>query len=107
MKTTINLYEFREAFQEIRPNNFSYEGLEVLFDYLEECENDLGEEYEFDVIALCCDFSEDSVDVIAEQYSIDVSGLTSRGKVEKVEEYLQDEGVLVGATDLGFVYRQF
>ncbi len=107
MKTTVNLYEFREAFQKIRPSNFSYEGLEVLFDYLEECEQDTGEEFELDVIALCCDFSEDNPEVIAEQYSIDISGLTSRGKLEKVEEYLQDEGVLIGATKLGFVYRQF
>ena len=107
MKTTVNLYEFREAFQRIRPSNFSYEGLEVLFDYLEECEKDTGEEWELDVIALCCDFSEDNPEVIAEQYSIDISGLTSRGKLEKVEEYLQDEGVLIGATKLGFVYRQF
>ena len=107
MKTTISLHDFREAFQRIRPSCFSYEGLEVLFDYFEEYEQDTGEELELDVIAVCCDFSEDTPEVIADQYSIDISGLTSRGKLEKVEEYLIDEGALIGATSDGFVYRQF
>ena len=37
MKTTVYLNEFRDAFQKIRPDNFSYEGLGALFEYLEEC----------------------------------------------------------------------
>jgi len=58
MKKTIGYYEFRDEFMEVRPNNFSYEGLQALWDYLEMLENDLGEELELDVIALCCDFTE-------------------------------------------------
>lgn len=38
MKTTVQLSDFRDAFQRVRPDNFSYDGLEVLFDYLEDCE---------------------------------------------------------------------
>lgn len=41
-----------------RTTNFSYAGLNALFDYLAEYEEDTGEELELDVIALCCDFTE-------------------------------------------------
>ena len=58
MKQTISEYWFRNAFQDIRPNNFTYEGLTALYDYLIEWEEDLRTELELDVIALCCDFSE-------------------------------------------------
>ena len=39
-------------------NNFSYEGLNSLFDYLEELEEDMGKETEFDPVAICCEYSE-------------------------------------------------
>ena len=54
MKQTISLHDFRQAFQSIRPDSFSYEGLEALYDFLEEVDPD----YDLDVIALCCDFTE-------------------------------------------------
>lgn len=109
MKTTVNLYEFRQAFQNIRPDNFSYEGLEVLFDYLEECENDLGEEYELDVIALCCDFSEDTPLSIAENYGIEVDINENDEEImQQVKDFLEVETIMLGSTDAGtIVYRQF
>jgi hypothetical protein len=56
MKQTVNKYQFAEAFKTAgRGDQFSYKGLDALFDWLEE-EDDGG--YELDVIALCCDFSE-------------------------------------------------
>jgi hypothetical protein len=58
MITTVNLYDFREAFRTHYANNFSYDGLAALFDYLEQLEEDLGEPMELDVIALCCDYTE-------------------------------------------------
>ena len=58
MKQTINFYDFQKAFQELRPNSFTYEGLRALFEYLEDLEDSTGEEIEFDVIVLCCDFIE-------------------------------------------------
>ena len=72
MKQTVNLYEFREAFRAIRPDNFSYEGLDILFEYLEQLGEDIGEEIELDVIAICCDYSEDDFQVVAEQFELDV-----------------------------------
>ena len=58
MKITINFSQFCDAFSDSYKNNFSYEGKEALFDYLENYENDTGEEVELDTIALCCDYSE-------------------------------------------------
>ena len=54
MKKTINLYDFRQEFIKYdRTHHFSYEGLEVLFNYLEEYE-----EYELNVVDLCYKYTE-------------------------------------------------
>lgn len=59
MKKTIDFYDFNEAFIDYRrTDNFSYAGRKALFEYLEEYEQDIGEEIELDVIALCCEYSE-------------------------------------------------
>lgn len=114
MKQTVDLYTFRNAFQNLRPDNFSHEGLEVLFDYLEEYESATGEELELDVIAICCDFSEDAADSIARSYNIDVEDCEDADEVaEAVKEYLEDEGAFIGESfqlaegGSQFVYRSF
>lgn len=109
MKQTINVYLFREAFNRMgRGDNFSYEGLGVLFDYLESLEDDGGGEWELDVIAFCCDFSEDEARAIAHAYGIDTQGMDDDEVTESVREYLNDECVLVGEPFEGtFLYRNF
>jgi hypothetical protein len=68
----------------IRPDNFSRNGLQCLYDYLIELEDDIGEEIEFDVIALCCDFSEyKDLNEIKEAYS------TEFEDIEDLREYTQ------------------
>ena len=114
MKTTVNIYTFREAFNRMgRGEQFSYQGLEVLFDYLEELEH-CEEEYELDVIALCCDFAEDTARGIAEAYSIDLSeteGLDDdaiEGAIKSIViEYLEEKGAFVGDTLQSIIYREF
>lgn len=54
----INVYQFRDAFREIRPDNFSYAGLGALFEYLDDLSDDIGEPITLDVIALCCEYAE-------------------------------------------------
>lgn len=113
MKQTVNFYDFCRAFESIRPDNFSDSGLSALFDYLEQYEEDVGEDLELDVIALCCDFSEDWADNIAADYNIDIEDAEGdpEAVAEIVREYLQDEGAYVGEAgedDTGrasFVYR--
>jgi len=58
MKQSINMYDFERAFKNFERDNFSYDGLKALFEYLEEYEEGTGEEVELDVIALCCDYME-------------------------------------------------
>jgi hypothetical protein len=59
VRRTVNVYDFRQAFVDYdRAENFSYAGLEALFEYLVSLEEDTGEEMELDVIGICCDFSE-------------------------------------------------
>ena len=70
MKKTVSSDAFVREFKEIRPDNFSLNGLECLFEYIEEMENDIDEEFEFDVIALCCDYTEyDDIEEYNEAYS--------------------------------------
>ena len=68
---TIDIYEFRRAFTDYnRADQFSYEGLGALFDWLEEMSNDCTEPYELDVIGLCCEFTEYSdLDEIKQAYN--------------------------------------
>ena len=106
MKTTIYLNEFRDYFNKIRPNNFRYEGLGILFEYLEEFENDTGKEMELDVIALCCDYCEESLSNIVDSYSIDLEGEDDHEQA--VKDYLEDKTTLVGITkDGNFIYQVF
>ena len=59
MKQSINNYQFHRAFERMgRGKQFTYEGLNALFDYLEEYEDGTGETIELDVIALCCEYTE-------------------------------------------------
>ena len=78
MKQTINVFQFRDAFlqSDTYKNNFSYEGLAVLFDYLEELEDSTGEEMELDVVAICCDFQEmENVQEFNELYEQDCKNM--------------------------------
>ena len=109
MKTNVSFYDFQREFEQCRPDNFSRQGLGVLWDYLEQYEEDCGEELELDVIALCCDFSEASVEQIADGYSIDLSecGGDYYEISEAVRKHLEDNGALIGEVSGGFVYRDF
>ena len=103
MKQSINFYQFQTAFNEIRPNNFSYNGLKLLFNHLEEYEESTGEEIELDVIALCCDFVESSLEEINSNYPNEEAL-----NLEDAIEYLRDNTDYVGKTDEDkLVFLQF
>ena len=70
MQNTITQFQFCDWFQQNRPNNFTYEGSKALFHYLEDLEDSIGEEIDFDPIALCCEYDEyDSLKECLEAYS--------------------------------------
>ena len=58
MKTTVGYYDFVKAFKDYDREAHFPTGLSALWDYLEEMEEDTGEELELDVIGLCCDYTE-------------------------------------------------
>lgn len=114
MKTTVSRYDFERAFADAgRKDQFSYEGLKALFEYLEDYEEQTGEEIELDVIALCCDYSEDTAEEIARNYSIDLSHLDPEDDdyeeqcTDAVREYLCENTTYIGDTSTGFVYAAF
>lgn len=59
MKEQINLNIFCDRFKQMnRDNNFSCDGKKALFDYLEQYEEDIGQEIELNIIDLCCEYNE-------------------------------------------------
>ena len=73
MKQTVTGDMFVQAFQQIRPNNFSLEGLHLLYTGLESLESDLGNDIELDVIAICCDYTESTPAEVIEMYGLEKS----------------------------------
>jgi hypothetical protein len=108
MYQSVNWYQFKDAMQK-HDTHFSIDGLDILFDYLEALEQDIGEEMELDPIALRCDYAEALPMELAEDYDIDISEATNDEEVlELVKAHLEDEGALIGVTDKNtIVYRQF
>lgn len=108
MKQTIGLSQFVDAFMSIRPMNFTHEGLEILFNGLEELEEDTGEEMELDVIALCCDFCEMHYTEILRQYNIDYDDVEDDCIDDVIMGYLEQNTWVLGKTDRdSYVFRQF
>lgn len=59
MFTQISLNLFNQEFKRFgREDHFTDAGLEALFNYLEQYEEECGEQIQLDVIALCCDYTE-------------------------------------------------
>jgi hypothetical protein len=110
MKTTVNNSQFHDAFHRAgRGNQFSHEGLNILFGYLEQLEEDIGQEIELDVIGLCCEYSESAPDQIAKDYNIGLRGNESPAELAKeVLETLYDHTQVAGVCPNGnIVFAQF
>ena len=109
MKQTINSSDFVDAFRTYgRQNQFSYDGLCALFEYLEEMEDGMGEEMELDVIALCCDFSEfaDPIEAATEHgWEADPDADDNENK-EAALEWLQDRTSVI-THDSGIIIQSF
>ena len=99
MKKSISKYEFIEEFKNMnREENFSYEGRLALFDYLEEYEEDTGEEIELDIIALCCEYTEyENIEEFNNNYGKDCETL------EDIEYYTQ----VINIDDTRFIIQDF
>jgi hypothetical protein len=103
MKYTMTRHVFIDMMKAQRPDNFTYEALNLLWDHFEEWEQDTGEEVDFDCISICCDFSEDTPEAIAQNYSIDTEGMTEGQALDEVMQTLKDNGAFIGQTDSGAI----
>lgn len=106
VQTVNNDYQFAQAFRAAdRAEQFSYKGLRELFDYLENLSDDIGEDYNLDVIALCCDYREcESIEEFMQEYNpdFDMDEFNERdddGKLEMIREYLEDNTSVVCCDD--------
>jgi hypothetical protein len=98
MKQTISTAsQFRDAFHRAgRGEQFSYEALGLLFEYLDAVDPDM----ELDVVEICCDYAESTPAEIMENYSLE--------NEEMAEDYVSDNGRYIGTTSEGsIVYQQF
>ena len=115
---TLDKHDFADAFKRYnRQDNFSHEGLEVLFDYLDQISDDTGEPIELDVVGLCCEYYESSTEELIESYNIEIdldSCIDAQDqdeveeiKREAVREYLEKNTSVCGEVVGGFVYAAF
>jgi len=99
MIQAINECDFSTAFHKMgRGEQFTYEGLKALYEYLEQLGDDIGEQIELDVIALCCEYSEyENLDEFQKDYS---------REFQSIEE-LQQATQVIMIDDTSFIIQQF
>lgn len=102
MKQTINFYDFDDAFRRMdRLENFSYDAKKGLFEWLEQYEEDAGEELELDVIALCCDFTELELSDIELEYN------ESFNSISECIDWLNEQTAVVWYDDNSVLFQVF
>lgn len=105
----VNFSEFYDQFMASRPDNFSYEALESLFEYFDNLAVEMDRPIELDVIAICCEYSEDTFADIAENYEIDISDCEGDEDciADEVISYLENNTTVITTLDNTVVYAQF
>ena len=84
---TLNEAQFVDEFRKIRKDNFSYDGLRLLFRYLEDLSEDLGEDIEFYPVSFCWEFSEYSLEEFNADYNANIKSFEDFD-IEKHEDDL-------------------
>ena len=99
MYQSITKSDFTSAFHRMnRGEQFSYKGLIALYDYLEQYEEDTGEQIELDVIAICCEYAEyESLEEFQEDYGDDYQS------IDEIEQVT----TVIPVDDSGFIILQF
>ena len=102
MIQTVTLHDFTSAFKNSgRATQFSYEALELIFNYYQALEQDTGEQIEFDMISICCDWREESPDYIASNYEFQIDD--PRNLKNEVIECLDFKTMYAGETSEGML----
>ena len=95
--TTVTSNDFHDAFNAMRPDQFSCIALEAMFDFFEEYSEDSIYPLELDVIGICCDWVEynDLYDLVQDYPNI-----------ESLED-LHDHTMVIELPNEGLVIQQF
>lgn len=107
---TITETLFISRFREIRPDDFSFEALQVLFHYFDELSEETGENIEFDPIAICCDFSElnESEAMLNYSYLFDENDIDEEDRdFKELIEILQDETLVFVLDNDNIIVQEF
>jgi hypothetical protein len=108
MKYTLNKNEFIEWMYQAPYNPFSYEALEILWDYFESFDNNNLRETEFDPVDFRGRFAENIFEDVLEFFDIDWHGLDDKVKKSLAIAMLKKETTVLGTTDIGtIVYKVF
>ena len=98
---------FIDDMRAIRPDNFSYEGLQELFSYLDEMDSEL----EFDPIAICCDFSQCSLDEFKDSFPAIEGIMIDEGLTleDSIQYYIEQNGFFFAFVEGGqeIVFENF
>jgi len=90
---TLHEAQFVDEFQKIRKDNFSYDGLKTLFQYLDNLSEDCGENIEFDPVSLCCEFSEYNLQEFNEDYDCELSSFDELDETGISHHILQEKRI--------------
>ena len=102
MKTTLTQHEAADMLMKCEAfgtGRVAYNLCYTMAQYLEQYEEDTGEELELDPIAIRCEYRVLTLDEVAEQYSGDFEGMGD----EDLIEYLQDNTTVI-ETDIKDTY---
>ena len=99
MKATVNKNAFIEAFKKSDEHNnqFSPEALNLIFDYLEE----IDENMDFDMVAICCNYVESTLDDINNDFDKNFKSISNARK------FLENRTNVIGVTNNSIVYENF
>ena len=113
MYQTINFSQFCDAFRaHDRNEQFSYEAKRIIFDYLEQLEEDTGG-IELDVVGICCEWAEMDADEVINSYPAEfdpeeLADMSEEDILQLVHDYIADNTIIGGMTDANsFVFVQF
>ena len=109
---TLTKSSFIDAFkQSSRKDQFSYEALGEIFEYMEEYSANTGESIELDIVSICCEWSESHWSDIAREYSIDLNDFADDEdddeRIQAVYETISEQTTMLDLGNGNFVFVQF
>jgi len=103
--SNLSFTQFADQFRACnRHDQFSFDGLKALYEYLTELEESIGEEIELDVIALCCDYSEHDAESLWNDYGQHIDGVDDQ---DDLYRYLEDNTVIIPVGESNYLIQSF